>query len=71
MSGIDLAAMLLLICLLVAWARQRGCDNRHDALEREHTSRRRVRANIELFDEAEYRHDLRVDLEIAQLLEAA
>lgn len=66
---IEIGGFLLLLALLAAWALRQRADRRHDATEREHQLRRRVISHIDRWEEGRYRHDLRVDLALADLLD--
>lgn len=68
-DGTTLAAFVLLIGLLAAWAQQRACDERRDESDRNHRLRRRLHAHLDQWAEDDYRAQLRFDLEIGELLD--
>lgn len=66
-DGTTLAAFVLLIAALAAWAQQRACDDRRDELDRNRRLRRCLDAHMDQWGEDDYRAQLRFDLEVDQL----
>lgn len=58
-DGLTVAAFIVLIVLLVAWAKRRAADNRVEQVERHRIGMRRLRDRIDRDAEVSYREQLR------------
>lgn len=64
----EIVGSVVLVVLLAVWALRDRSDHRRVRVEYNHRLRRRALASIDRWEEDRYRHDLRVDVGLAELL---